>query len=107
MKESDETLRSDSGYVTCSSLILCVQKHFNSGILKLLKGIFIKVSNSISCPWRNGPPGGAVSEEVNGPPSARGSVRYGVRFHRFSYSSSNFAMATSMLCLEDYQEEDV
>ena len=46
------------------------------------------------CPWRNGPPEGAVSEGLNSPPCARGSAR----FHRFSYSSSNFSMATAMLC---------
>ena len=37
------------------------------------------------------------SEGVNSPPSARGDVRYGARFHRFSYSSSTFPMATVML----------
>ena len=41
---------------------------------------------------------------VNSPPCARGTVRYGAKFHRFSYSSSNFSMATAMLCGEDYQE---
>ena len=53
------------------------------------------------------PPEGAVSEGVNSPLSARGSARYDARFHRFSYSSSNFSMATAILCLEDYQEEAV
>ena len=52
-------------------------------------------------------PRGAVSEGVNSPPCARGSDRYVARFLRFSYSSSNFSMATAMLCWEDYQEEAV
>ena len=58
-------------------------------------------------PWRNRPPEGAVSEGVNSPPSARCNVRYGARFHRFSYSSSNFSIATATLCCKDYQEEAV
>ena len=39
-------------------------------------------------------------EEVDSPvsPCARGSVRYDARFHRFSYSSSNFSMAIALLC---------
>ena len=41
---------------------------------------------------------GAVSERVNSPPCARGSVRYGARFNRFSCSSSHFSMLTAMLC---------
>ena len=41
---------------------------------------------------------------VNSPLCARGTVRYGAKFHRFSYSSSNFSMVTAMLCGEDYQE---
>ena len=49
-------------------------------------------------PGETASPEGAVSEGVNSPPSARGSVRYGARFHRFSYSSSNFSLATEMLC---------
>ena len=49
-------------------------------------------------PLEKRPPRGAVSEGVNSPTSARGSVRYGARFHRFSYSSSKFSMATAMLC---------
>ena len=40
----------------------------------------------------------AVSKGMNSPPSARGSARYGARFHRFSYSSFNIPMATAMLC---------
>ena len=44
------------------------------------------------CIWKNG------LEGVNNPPCARGGVGYGARFHRFSYSSSNFSMATVMLC---------
>ena len=41
---------------------------------------------------------GTVSEGVNSLLCAQGSVRYGVRFHKFSYSSSNFSMANVMLC---------
>ena len=47
------------------------------------------------------PPEGAVSKGTI-PPSAPGSVRYGARFHRFSYSSSigsNFYVATEMALL--------
>ena len=41
MKEFDEFFRSDSGYVSCSSsVILCTQKDFHSGILKLFEGNF-------------------------------------------------------------------
>ena len=44
------------------------------------------------------PPEGAVLEGVSSPQSARGSVRYDARFHRCLYSSSNFSMATEILC---------
>ena len=48
-------------------------------------------------PGETAPQKGPFRKGVNSPPSARGSVRYGARFHRFSYSSSNFSMATEML----------
>ena len=53
---------------------------------------------TINAPGENGPPEGAISEGMNSPTSVRGSVRYGTRFCRFSYSSSNFSMATAMFC---------
>ena len=40
MKESDEILRSDSEYVSCVAVILCIWKKFHSGILKLFEGNF-------------------------------------------------------------------
>ena len=41
MKEFDEILRSDSGYVSCIAVvILCIQKKFDSGVLKLFEGNF-------------------------------------------------------------------
>ena len=49
-------------------------------------------------PLEKRPTEGAVSEGVNSPPGARDCVRYGARFHRFSYLSSNFSKATAMLC---------
>ena len=58
-------------------------------------------------PLEKRPPQEAVSEGVNSSPRTGGSVRYGARFHRFSYSSSNVFMATAMICREDYQEEGV
>ena len=51
MKESDEIMRSDSAYQSVVAvIILCIQKDFHAGILELfeVKGIFIKVSTSIS-----------------------------------------------------------
>ena len=44
------------------------------------------------------PPERAVLEGVNSPTCAIDGVRYGPRFHRFSYLSSNFSVATAMLC---------
>ena len=67
----------------------------------------VPIELRMTMPLEKRPPEGAVSEGVSSPSSARGSVRYGTRFHRFSYSSSNFSMATAMLCWEDYQEEVV
>ena len=60
MKQFDEILRSDSGYIKfVAVVIMCIQKNFHFGILKLFEEnflqdiklymrIFYKTSNSIS-----------------------------------------------------------
>ena len=41
MKEFEEILRSNSGYASCTAvIILCIYKTFHSGILKLIGGNF-------------------------------------------------------------------
>ena len=51
VKNSHENVKSDSGYQSVVEvIILCIKKDFHSilGFQSYLKGIFIKVSNSIS-----------------------------------------------------------
>ena len=50
-------------------------------------------------PLEKWPPGGGggVSEGVNSSARARGSISYCATFHKFSYSSSNFSIATAVL----------
>ena len=54
--------------------------------------------NTNYAPGETAPPEGAVPERVNSPSCAQGSVRYSARFHRFLFLSSNFSIATAMLC---------
>ena len=74
---------------------VCLTKGWNSlYFLDSSNDVFPSLSalGPLFMPLEKRPPKGAVSGTVNGFPGARVSVRYDARFHRFSYSSSNFSM---------------